>query len=161
MKKIGVLLCLVALTTGAFASTTNEPAKTEEQVRFERVVINLNGNESHICQYIVQNLADAMRDMTDEEAAPLAQGYLKYQINGTPMLQFIQEIVAHDGNYQRRIEEIDEELEQMTQDEYDGEEGKELRHERQKLFGELRLQWHYTAFYDLETFANRVEALTK
>ena len=156
MKKIGVLLCLVALTMGAFASTTNEPtAKTEEQVRFEKVVINLNGNESHICQYILQNLADHMRDLTDEEAAPLAEGYLRYRINGTPMLEFIQEIVDHDGDTQRRIEEIDEEL-QSSQEEREA-----LKQERQELFGELRLQWHYTAFYELEAFAERVEALTK
>lgn len=63
-------------------------ANNAGQVAFEKAIAGFNGNANFIGQYVLINLADPMRDMTDEEATPLAKEYATYQVNGVSLVDF-------------------------------------------------------------------------
>jgi hypothetical protein len=62
--------------------------KSAGQVKFEEEIAGFNGNANFIGQYVLINLADPMRDMTDEEATPLAKEYVKYQVKDVSLVEF-------------------------------------------------------------------------
>ncbi len=62
--------------------------KSAAQVKFEEEIAGFNGDANVIGQYILFNLADPMRKLTDEEATPLAKDYIHYNVNGVSLVQF-------------------------------------------------------------------------
>lgn len=62
--------------------------KSAGQVKFEEEIAGFNGNANFIGQYVLINLADPMRNMTDEEATPLAKEYVNYQVKGVSLVEF-------------------------------------------------------------------------
>ncbi len=73
------------------AKEVNKEPKAEKsvaQMKFEETITGFNGDANIIGQYILFNLADPMRKLTDEEATPLAKDYIHYNVNGVPLVQF-------------------------------------------------------------------------
>ncbi len=69
----------------------NKESKAEKsiaQIKFEETIAGFNGDANVIGQYILFNLADPMRKLTDEEATPLAKDYIHYNVNGVSLVQF-------------------------------------------------------------------------
>lgn len=62
--------------------------KSAGQVKFEEEIAGFNGNANFIGQYVLINLADPMRNMTDEEATLLAKEYVNYQVKGVSLVEF-------------------------------------------------------------------------
>ena len=62
--------------------------KSAAQVKFEEEIAGFNGDANFIGQYILFNLADPMRKLTDEEATPLAKDYIHYNVNGVSLVEF-------------------------------------------------------------------------
>lgn len=55
---------------------------------FNKEIKNFTGEANMVGQFILFQMADPMKDMSDEEARPLAKKYIKYNVNGTPLVKF-------------------------------------------------------------------------
>ena len=61
---------------------------TKEFSEFRKEIKNFKGEENFIGQFVLINMADPMKNMTDEEAKTLAKKYVKYTVNGQPLVEF-------------------------------------------------------------------------
>ena len=137
----------------ALEEDCNVVAKSAAQLDFEKLVANFaNEDINAICQVILTKLADPMRDANEEEAATLAKEYVKYQVNGVALVEYLQPIIEHDSMYQHRIAELTTEIENCN----DGT-AEQLKQERTNNKSNLMLKWYYTAFFELEDFYNKIK----
>ncbi len=91
MKKVLTWLGMMLFSACAFALNAQAPAGEDchaQRAAFEQHV-NSQSNNSFIVQYILINLADPAEELTDEQVTPLAQCYIRYQVKGTSMVDFV------------------------------------------------------------------------
>ena len=94
-----------------------------------------------------------MRNANEEKATTLAKEYVKYQVNGVALVEYLQPIIEHDSMYQHRIAELTAEIENCDDEVTKG----QFNQERENNKKNLMLNWNYTAFFQLEDFYNKIK----
>lgn len=56
--------------------------------RFRKEIKTFNGDENFIGQFVLFNMADPMKEMTDRQATDYAQRYVQYQVNDRSLVEF-------------------------------------------------------------------------
>ncbi len=70
-----------------------------EQAKLDHIVAL--GQESYVVQYILSNMVDPMKKMTDQQAAPKAKAYAALKVNGLALTEFVR---AHSNDYSMYVE---------------------------------------------------------
>lgn len=56
--------------------------------QFRKEIKTFNGDENFIGQFVLFNMADPMKKMTDKQAAVYAKKYVQYKVNGRSLVEF-------------------------------------------------------------------------
>ena len=70
-----------------------------EKAEFDRVVAM--GKDSYVVQHILGNMADPMKQMSDEQARPKAKAYAAFKVNGKSFVEFVRD---HSNDYTMDVE---------------------------------------------------------
>lgn len=84
-----------------------------ERQRLEKMVAK--GNTSHIMEFVLINLADSMRKLSDEEAVTKARVYADIRVNGVDLVQFVKDhAVEYPGDTQTEFDAFAQRVEQLA-----------------------------------------------
>ena len=92
MKKVLLMLGVMLFSASAFAmnqEAMDDKTCAEKKAAFEE---NVAGQRTDfVVQYILINMADPMKNMTDEQAQPLAVCYATYEVKGEKFTKFVRD----------------------------------------------------------------------